>query len=218
MVHMKKSFARAYNKEGLITGGMVLLCLFLYALFPTRNVFQQIVCSLTFLLVIPFLYVKIILKKSIKDFGFKAGNLPTGIFWSVISLLFSASIAYIIFKYFGFSGKYPFPQYLASNFIAFLAYEIFLVGLFAFLYEVFFRGFLMLSFKKMGIWSVFLQAFVFMLFFFLSGSVSWKFLPYMIFVLFSGTIVYLSDSIIYSFIAFMCFSIIFDSLFIYATR
>lgn len=216
---MKKNYIQVLNKEDWITSGMILMCLFLYAFFPTKNNFQQIICSLTFLLVIPFLYVKIILKKSIKDFGFAKGNWMTGLFWSVVSILISASIAYIIFKYFGFSEKYPLPRYFADNFVAFLAYEIFLVGLFAFLYEVFFRGFLMFSFsKRMGFWSIILQALVFLLFFLISGSLSWKMFPYIIFLLFSGTIAYFSNSIIYSFVAFLCFNIIFDSLFIYAIK
>jgi hypothetical protein len=219
MIRMRINFTQAFNKEDLITGSIILMCLFLYAFFPTRNIFQQVVCSLTFLLVIPFLYVKIILKKSIKDFGFKTGSWTTGIFWSVVSILISASIAYIIFKYFGFSEKYPFPRYFVNNFVAFLIYEIMLVGLFAFLYDVFFRGFLMFSFKKkIGLWSILLQASVFMMFFFLSGTLSWKLIPEVIFLFFSGIIAYFSNSIFYSFVAYLCFNIIFDSLFIYAIR
>ena len=216
---MRKSFSQIFSKEDLITGGVIIACLFLYAIFPTNNIFQQIISSLTFLLVIPFLYVKIILKKSIKNFGFKKGNWMTGIFWSVISLIISSSIAYIIFRYFGFLEKYPFPRYLTSHFLLFLAYEILLVGFFAFLYETFFRGFLMLSFsKKIGLWSIVLQTLVFLLFFYLSGNISWTMVPYIIFLFFSGIITYLSGSIIYSLATFVVFNIIFDSFFIYAIK
>jgi membrane protease YdiL (CAAX protease family) len=216
---MRKNFLQTFKKEDLVTGGVIVSCLFLYAIFPANNVFQQIISSLTFLLVIPFLYVKIILKKSIKNFGFKKGNWITGIFWSVISLVISASIAYIIFRYFGFLEKYPFPRYLASHFLPFLAYEVLLVGFFAFLYETFFRGFLMFSFtKKLGFLSIILQAFVFFLLFLISGTISWTQVPYFIFLLFAGLITYFSDSIIYSLVTFVIFNIIFDSFFIYAIK
>jgi len=216
---MKSKLFQFFDKKDLVTGGVAIVCLFLYIIFPTNNVFQKIISSLVFLLVIPFLYVKIILKKSLKNFGFKKGNWMTGIFWSVISLVISISIAYIIFRYFGFLEKYPFPRYLAKNFLFFLAYEILLVGFFAFLYEVFFRGFVMLSFsKKIGLWSVVLQAFLFLSLLYFSGSISWTMVPYLIFLFFSGIIVYLSDSIIYSFLSFVIFNIIFDSFFIYAIK
>lgn len=216
---MKKSFVQFFDKEDLVTGGVIIACLFLFAIFPTNNVFQQIISSLAFLLVIPFLYVKIILKKSLKNFGFRKGNWITGIFWSVVSLIISVSIAYIIFRYFGFLEKYPFPRYFAGHFVAFMAYEIILVGLFASFYEIFFRGFVMFSFsKKLGFWSIILQAIVFFLFFLLSGTISWTQVPYFIFLLFAGLITYFSDSIIYSLITFVIFNIIFDSFFIYAIK
>jgi len=219
---MKKGLIQIFDKfdkEDLITGGVIIACLFLYAIFPTNNVFQQIISSLTFLLVIPFLYVKIILKKSLKSFGFEKGNWITGIFWSIVSLIISVSIAYIIFKYFGFSQKYPFPYYFSQHFLAFVAYEVLLVGLFAFLYESFFRGFVMFSFsKKLGFWAIILQAAIFFLFFLFSGAISWVQAPYFIFLLFAGLITYFSESIIYSLITFVVFNIIFDSFFIHAIK
>lgn len=216
---MRKNLFKILSKEDLVTGGVIISCLFLYVVFPTNNVFQQIISSVTFLLVIPFLYVKIILKKGLKNFGFKKGNWMTGLFWSIISLAISISIAYIIFRYFGFLEKYPFPRYLAKNFLLFLTYEILLVGFFTFLYEVFFRGFVMLSFsKKIGLWSVVLQAFLFLSLLYFSGSISWTMVPYLIFLFFSGIIVYLSDSIIYSLISFIVFNIIFDSFFLHGIK
>ena len=203
----------------MITGGIAIVCLFLYIVFPVSNVFQRIISSLTFLFLIPFLYVKIILKKEMKGLGFRIGNWQTGVTWSVISLIGSVLITYVLFEYFNFSEKYPFPQYLTNNFLAFVSYEIFLVGFFVALYEFFFRGFLMLGvLKKTGVWSIFLQAFVFLLLLLAAGGISWALVPYIIFSFFSGAIVYLSRSILYSFISNTLFIVIVDSIFVHISK
>jgi membrane protease YdiL (CAAX protease family) len=216
---MRQFFGNVFGKEDIVTAGVVIFCLVLYAVFPTSNVFQQIISSIVFLLVIPLLYVKIILKKKVSTIGIQKGKWKTGLAWSVLSLAITVSVAYILFKYFSFSQKYAIPTYIAHNFPVYLAYEILLVGFFAILYDFFFRGFLMFSFsRKIGIWSVLLQSLVFLALMYFSGSLHWTTTPYLIFVLFSGIIVYLSDSIWYAFAAFMVFSILFDSLFIYAVK
>lgn len=216
---MRNNFSKNFDKEILVTSGVIFICLLLYITFPASNVFQKIISSLTFLLVIPLLYVKIILKKNVKDFGLTLGSWKTGLVWSIISLVISISVVYILFKYFGLSEKYSLPAYISQNFLLFLAYEIFIVGFFTVLYEIFFRGFLMFSFLgKIGAWSIFLQASVFLLLFFIAGGIYWSLAPYIIFLLLSGIIAYFSRSIIYSFVASMIFNIIIDSFFIYINK
>lgn len=216
---MKQKILSIFNKEDLVTASMILACLILYAIFPTRNVFQQIVSSTTFLLVIPLLYVKIILKKDLKDFGIKLGNWKTGVTWSTISLIMSISIAYIFFNYFELEHKYMLPRYIPNNFLLFVVYEVVLLGFFTFLYEVFFRGFLMFSFsKKIGFWSVLLQTFLFLALFFSTRGLHWTLTPYIIFLIFSGITAYFSRSIFYSFATFIIFNIIFDSFYIHLIK
>ena len=208
---------KSFNKEDLVTCGVVLICLVLYIIFPVNNIFQRIVSVITFLFVIPFLYIKIVLKKDMKSLGIQKGEWKAGVFWSIMAIIVSFLVEYILFKYLKFEFKYPFPPYLANNFPAFLAYEIIMVGMFTALYEFFFRGFLMLNFfNKFGIWSVLLQSLVFLILFLLAGK--WALLPYIIFVFWSGIITYLSRSIVYSFASSVIFIIIFDSFFIYFTK
>ena len=216
---MKQKIFSIFVKEDFVTTSIIFFCLLLYAVFPTDNVFQQIVSSTTFLLVIPILYVKIILKKNLGDIGIKKGNWQTGIIWSAISLIISTLIAYILLSYLGLAQRYALPHYIANSFTFFLFYEIMLFGFFTFLYEVFFRGFLMLNFsKKIGLWAILLQALVFLALFFFTRGIHWTLTPYIIFLIFSGITAYLSQSIFYSFATFLIFNIIFDSFYIYLIK
>lgn len=216
---MQSKSEKDINKYDFVTSGVIVVCLFLYAIFPANNIFQQIVSSLTFLLVIPFLYVKIILKKSVKDFGIQKGNFLTGLVWSVLSLFIAFLIVYILFHYFNFSEKYSVPESVRDNFIFFVGYEVFLAGFFVALYEIFFRGFLMFSFeKKIGYWSILLQAVTFFLLIWLSSSLDWSIVPYLIFALFGGTIAFYSRSVVYSFVSGLLFYVIVDSIFIKIIR
>lgn len=216
---MKQKIFSIFSKEDAITAAVIFFCLLLYSVFPTDNVFQQIISSATFLLVIPVLYVKIILKKDLKYLGIRKGNWQAGVMWSVISLIISVLVAYILFNYFGLAQKYFLPRHIVDSFAFFLLYEIVLFGFFTFLYEVFFRGFLMLSFsKKIELWAIPLQALIFLALFFFSRGVHWTLTPYLIFLIFSGITVYFSRSIFYSFITFLIFNIIFDSFYIHLVK
>jgi membrane protease YdiL (CAAX protease family) len=212
---MKQKILSILNKEDIITAGIIFLCLFLYVIFPTDGVFQQIISSATFLLVIPLLYVKIILKKDLSDFGIQRGEWKTGIFWSLLSLVTAFLILYVLYYYFDFFGKYDVPKSIRDNFLLFLGYQIFLTGFFTALYEFFFRGFVMFSFsEKFGYWAIILQSAIFFLLIWLSSSMSWSMAPYLIFAVLGGVVAFFSHSIIYSFISTSLFIIIIDSIFI----
>lgn len=201
------------NKEIIITSGVIIICLFLYGIFPTSGIFQKIISTLTFLLVIPALYIKITLRKDLKDFGLRKGNWKKGIVWTLLSLLTSLLIFYIVFQYAEFSEKYQLPQKVSSEFKFFLAYELLLVGFFTALYEFFFRGIIMFSFsEKIKVWAAVLQASSFILFLALTNNLGWPMMPYAIFSLFAGIIAYKSESLAYSFGASLLFTIIVDTI------
>jgi membrane protease YdiL (CAAX protease family) len=212
---MKQKIFSIFNGEDIITAGIIFFCLLLYVIFPADGVFQQIISSATFLLVIPLLYVKIILKKDLNNFGIQQGEWKTGIFWSLFSLLAAFLILYALYYYYDFFEKYEVSKLIADNFLLFLGYQIFLTGFFVALYEFFFRGFIMFSFsKKLGYWSIIFQGVIFFLLIWLSSSMTWIMAPYLIFALFGGVIAFLSRSIIYSFISTSLFIVIVDSIFI----
>jgi len=215
MKYKMLSIFSQFNKGDVITIGVIFSCLLLYAVFPTNNIFQQIISSVTFLFVIPVLYVKIILKRSLKEFGIQKGEWKTGLIWIMISLAVAFLILYIFSHYFGFFDKYSVPRFIRRNFFLFIGYEIFLTGFFVALYEIFFRGFVMFFFRtKIGYWSVIVQGVAFFLLFWLSSSINWPIAPYLIFVLLGGLVAFYSRSIIYSFASNLLFIIVVDSVFI----
>ncbi|MCX6765411.1 MAG: hypothetical protein NT136_00330 [Candidatus Moranbacteria bacterium] len=201
------------NKNLLITIAVALICLILYSVFPTQNIFQQIVSTMAFLLVIPVLYIKIILKGSLKKFGLQTGDRQRGILWMGIMLLGSLLTFYILFHYTNLPQHYHPPRLIAERFVFFISYELLLVGLFAALYEFFFRGFIMLRLSRaIGYWSIAVQFAVFLTFFLLVGGLDWSTTLYVIVSPFAGIVAYQSRSIFYSFGTSLFFIIIADAL------
>lgn len=205
---MKKTF----NQELFSTSLVILACLFLFSIFPTKNIFQEIISSLTFFFVVPILYVKIILKKDLKEFGIQLGDRRKGIIFSSLALIMSLLIAYVFFQYSSFSKNYTLPEIIKNNFIFFIIYELFIVGFFTALYEFFFRGFIQFSFlKKVGFWSIILQTVLFVLMFLVTGSFGWSIVPFVVIAPFSGFVAWKSNSIVYSFFSTLIFIMLIDA-------
>jgi len=142
-------------KEDLITLGVIVACLGLFFLFPSQGPAQAITASLIFLFLVPFLYIKLVLKKSLRDYGWQIGNWKKGILFAAVSLVFSLLIFYALYHYTAFAKNYALPLIATQKFLYFVLYEFLLVGFFLALYEFFFRGFIMFSFAgKIGIFSV----------------------------------------------------------------
>ena len=181
--------------------GMAAVCLLLLMRFPTQeeNLFQQYVSGLAFLAFIPFLYIRIILKKGLKDFGLQSGNVRKGIFWTAVSFVISFLLVFLAQKYLGLSEKYGAPQLIFSGFARFLLYAFLITAPWAALYEFFFRGFILFGTEKnIGYWAVILQFAMFALMVaFFKDPMSMIF--YVIAAPFSGIIAYQSRSLIYSF-------------------
>lgn len=202
-------------KEELITSAVIVACLALFSFFPTQGPAQAITSSLVFLFLIPFLYIKLILKKNLKDYGWQLGNWKQGIIFAAISLVLSLLIFYILYHYSTFPKVYKLPLTATQNFGLFILYEFTLVAFFLALYEFFFRGFIMFSFStKAGVASVAIQWLMFFIFLLISGSLIWQNALYMIVALFSGLIAFKSRSLLYSFVFGLFFLIIADALLI----
>ena len=205
------------NKNFIVSLGVAFLCLLLFAFFPREeaNNFQQIVVSAAFLLLVPGLYIKIVLKISLSEFGVQEGYWRKGLIWMGVSFVFVFLLFYVFYQYVGFSEKYSLPQAVAADFSYFVFYEIFLVGVFAAMYEFFFRGFVMgIFFEKIKINAIFAQFSVFVLFLIFFDSFDWNSAPYMITALFAGIIAYKSHSLLYSFAFTWIVIVISDAIFI----
>lgn len=203
--------SRIKNIE-LFSVSIFIFCLLLtHKIFPTVNLFQEMVASLSFFVVLPVLYTKFILKKNIKSFGFISGDLKSGIIWSSVSLFVAFLLMYIAINYSQFLDKYIFPNEIASSFSSFLIYELFAVVGVIFIYDFFFRGFIISQFREVfNYWSILFQWSIFVILVFFQGF-SWQFLPFMVFAPFSGYILLKSQSLFYGFVAQIIFMFIVDS-------
>lgn len=203
---------KSLNREFFSTSLVVLACLFLFSIFPTGNIFQEIISSLTFFFVVPVLYAKIILKKNLSDFGFQKGDVKKGIVLASGGLVLSLLIIYILFNYFSFAENYSLPDILKNSFRFFVLYEIFIVGFFSALYEFFFRGFVQFSFfQKIGYWTILVQFLLFVGLFWATGNLNGLIVPFIIISPFSAYTVLKSRSILYSFSATLIFIILVDA-------
>ncbi|MDP1619834.1 MAG: hypothetical protein Q8M12_02450, partial [bacterium] len=90
----QKSSPLSHWRTELISSAIVLLCLFLAVYFPAQGTLQLFSNTLFFLFLLPVLYIKIILKQNLTDFGFNTLNISAGLLWSLAML---ASSFLIIF-------------------------------------------------------------------------------------------------------------------------
>lgn len=198
---MTTTIKKKINLNFLMIIGIAAVCLFLLAKFPTQkeNLFQQYVSGLAFLAFIPFLYIRIILKKDTKHLGLQTGNVRKGIFWTAVSFAVSFLMVFLAQKYLGLSEKYGTPQLIFSGFTRFLLYAFLITAPWAALYEFFFRGFILFGTKEnIGYWAIILQftMFALMVAFFENPMLM---IFYVVSAPFSGIIAYQSRSLIYSF-------------------
>ncbi|HCP08577.1 MAG TPA: hypothetical protein DIT25_02140, partial [Candidatus Moranbacteria bacterium] len=80
------------RKQEILTAFLALACLLLFAFFPAEEALEKITSSFIFLFVLPALYIKLILRKKMADFGWKLGEWKPGLVFSAAYLAASAII------------------------------------------------------------------------------------------------------------------------------
>lgn len=191
------------RRQFVATGLMVLGALLVYYLFPfdgnLNETVQTLVSGSVFLLLIPILYVKLILKKSVRSLGLRGSERLHG--WISIPLVTIPvlSVLYLLARYYPVEDGYYIPSIAADSFWMFLLYEFLIVGTIAFLYEVFFRGFVQLLWlKSAGLVSVLLQAILFFLLVLVTNGVTWQSAPMLFAAISAGFVAQYTRSIWYS--------------------
>lgn len=202
------------NKEIITTIFFIISCLFVYAIFPVENDFQQISAMLIFFVFFPLIYNQLFLKKKLDFYGFGIGDWKQGVIWSFFSLTVIVLIFLIISYYFNFLKNYAIPVSITKSFAEFIKYEFILVCLFVFIYEFYFRGFILFVFEvEMKQLAIFLQALLFLILVLCIGRTSlYLFLPYLLFAPFAGFIAYKSRSILYSGVSQFLIIFVLDAL------
>lgn len=187
------------SKKKLISLGLGAICIFLLIKFPTQGVFQQLAVFFVFFLLIPLLYIKMILKESVVDYGVKLRNLGKGILWILVLVLAYLPLLYLLTAYTFFNVEYNPSSLIQQSFGAFILYEIVLVTFFVIIYDFFFRGFLMIGIlERTGLFSILIQFIVLVGIFYIADSLSWSNSLYVITAPFSGIIAYKTKSLYFS--------------------
>ncbi|NTW27630.1 MAG: hypothetical protein HGA36_04855 [Candidatus Moranbacteria bacterium] len=203
------------NKQEIVTGVFIMLCLLGYAFFPASGYFQYKTVAVFFLIVLPFLYNKYFLKRENLFNRIKVGDWKNNLKFLVMALVGVFLIAAIVFKYTDLLQHYLLSPAVKGDFGKFLWYEFTGVAFTVAIYEIFFRGFILFYFKvSLGKWSVLLQFIFFLILMLLFNLPYWFYLTYLIFTPFAGWIAYKSDSILYSFLGQLFFIIIFDASYV----
>jgi membrane protease YdiL (CAAX protease family) len=193
------------NRRFIVTGLVVIFSMVFSELFTQSDrlspVLQSFIVSIVFFLVIPVLYSKIVLKESLKNIGWQKGDASLGILTGIASVVLAVVIVIgLAFTFPSFREQYIFPAIVEKSFVWFILYELVLVAFVAFIYEVFFRGFMQLLWlREWGVWSIGIQFALFLGLLFFDNSVSWQMAPFIIFCPLAGFIAYRSQSIWYSF-------------------
>lgn len=198
---MSPYFSNVFTKNKEIFSTILLLgaCLLSFYFFPTNGLAEKITALLVFFLVVPFLYLRFLLGKNLKNYGWQIGDWKQGLILAGISLAISLGFFALLFYKTTFTDSHLLPSMFKDNFFYFLFYEFIVVNLYLLIYELFFRSFLMFSFsEKIGILSIFLQFLVFLGFVFFSAGVTWEYALFIISAFFSGIITYRSKSLLYA--------------------
>ena len=133
-------------KELIINTCVAIACLALFIFFPSKGLSQDLSRTTFFLLILPILYIKLVLKKKLKDFGASLPISKQNLIWFSGALLASFIIMALLIKFTDFQKNYVIPDYIMASFWIFLLGELVVYNYFFFQLEAFFRGFVLFTF------------------------------------------------------------------------
>jgi branched-subunit amino acid transport protein len=206
-------------KELIINTCIAIACLVLLIYFPSKGLSQDLSRTIFFLLILPILYIKLVLKKKLKDFGASLAINKEGFIWFLGALAASFIIMFLIIYFTDFKKNYVIPDYVMASFWVFLLGELVIYNYYFFQLEAFFRGFVLFTFfPKLGYLSILAAVLFTYVFLYLSQSISWGSTPYMIATLTGTVVAYKTRSFIYSYFMGLLFIISLDAYLIYSFK
>lgn len=207
------------QREFLTTGGVALAGILIMAYLPESTrlspVVQSVIVSLGAFLVLPILYCKMILKRPLADLGFQGGSMIAGVGGGLIAIVSGLALLFGLLYFTPLLDDFRLPPLVEKSFLAFLLYEVALNGWITFLFEVFFRGLVMLLwFRAFGLWAIFVQAALFGTVVLISGGVTPQLIPFLLFSPLAGLVAYQSRSLYASWGASWFFIFLVDVIFL----
>lgn len=207
------------TKEFVITLFFVVIILITYRLFPAQDPFQNLVIMAVFLGIIPVLFNNIFLKRKLSNVGFSFGNWQQGLLWSVVCLIVAGALFYVPVHFLFFYKHYTLPPEIINNFKNFVLYELSYVLPVVFLYDIFYRGFIILTLgRRIFYWAIVVQAILFYILVATNKSFIWGLVPYLISAPLAGIVVYKSRSILYSTVMQFFFIVMVNTYLIYLIK
>ena len=206
-------------REVLTGSFLALACLGLFISFPSKGPVQDLSRLLFFLLIVPALYIKMILKKNFRDFGLTFRATREKALWLAGMLVSSLLISYLLIRFTSFKDGYILPDYVLGSFWWFLVYELIFVNLWLFIHESFYRGFIFFTLaERFGFLAIPVATSFFVIFLLLTKAFSWTMAPYVIISLTGGWLTYKTRSFVYSYLMGLSFIIILDAYLIYISK
>ncbi|TAK95639.1 hypothetical protein EPO05_03575 [Patescibacteria group bacterium] len=206
------------NKELIINTALILVCLLMLLLFPfnmAASLMQLLLLYVVFFVLVPIVYTKKILKQPLTNLGFQLGDWRQGIKWVGIAWAIAALCVVILVRYTAYVQGNDILQQISKSFLTFLVYELGIVGVFVVCFEIFFRGFVIATYReRLGRMSVLLQLGLFLLFLWLGQQLTLSFAVFPILAFCSGIVVYQTRSVVFAILSSWLFIILMDAILI----
>lgn len=191
------------EKRFIVTSGVLLLCIAIFLAFPADHIMQGITLSAVALILTPILFVKIVLKEPLSEWGLGKGEINPRILMTIgISFAAALGVFALIHVTTTFSVRSAglIAEPILEQFSMFLLYHATVILFSVVLYEIFFRGFVLHLFAtKIGWWSVLVQFLIMMIVIFLGFSDQFLLdVPFLIVAPFAGIVSYITRSVWYA--------------------
>ncbi len=200
---------------------LILILISQYYPINKDDTFQNISLAIVFMLVIPILFIKIVLKEKLESYGFKLITKKKVIFNIILFLMIVLVLFLALFKYILIKQNYNLPLIFHQYFLSFFLLEFLVMSLVLLLIEVFFRGVIQFFLEQYfsSIKAILLQSILFFLLLYFSGSkneiLEWPFLQLILIAPLAGWIAKESKSWFYSWLFSWLFMILSDAIIIY---
>ena len=206
-------------KKTFLGLGIGTLSLVVFSFFPTANFLETFTKSLVFLLIVPYFFVKLVLKENLSDFGMRFHWEKRGLVGSLALVFIGLLIIYPLANYTSFPQHYPLPQAIRNNFGFFVFYQLILVNLLLLFQEYFFKGFLISTCReKFSYLSIPLQALIYLIPLMLVSESLWSVIPMAIVSVFGGILAYHTRTFFYSYLGSWVFMLLLDAYLIFLSQ
>lgn len=143
------------KNQTLIIIVTVLIMLFCVRFFPAADPFQDILANLVFFVLLPISVIKFVLKAPFSQYGLSLRLRKKDFLWGGAALAVALAGFFAAYWY-TILGQFYYPSLIVSqSFFLYCLYTVFLNGLIALCFTVFFYGFFLHGLKRIvSMWSI----------------------------------------------------------------